>query len=153
MDIVDIWILAPILAGVGMILLGLYHVYRAICSKSWPSTTGTIIESELAETFQDIPLVGVEFVQEPKITYTYMVDGEKLQGKQIKFRIKFSSYSKESALRILARHPLNSTAKVYYNPRNPSDAVLIPGITIEMFAFIIIGVTLIVFGVQFRTLD
>jgi hypothetical protein len=35
-----------ILAGVGMTLLGVYKVRRAICSKSWPSTTGTITQSE-----------------------------------------------------------------------------------------------------------
>ena len=76
-----------------------------------------------------------------------MVDGERMQGKRIKFSIKSSSYSWEEAQRILYQYPLNSTAKVYYNPRNPSNAVLIPGPIDGMYCLIIGGVALIIIGV------
>ena len=56
---------------------------RGIYSRSWPSTTGTITHSELV--WQDGESgFGQASEWEAKITYTYMVDGEKLQGNRIK---------------------------------------------------------------------
>ena len=71
-----------------------------------------------------------------------MVDGEKMQ------RIKLSSFFlKLSAQRVVDRYPLNSKVKVYYNPMDPSDAVLIPGPIDGMYCLIIGGVALIIIGV------
>lgn len=80
---------------------------------------------------------------------TYMVDGEKLQGKRIKLlQIKFCSSSRKTAQRAVNQYPLKSKVKVYYNPRNPSDTVLIPGPTVGMYCLIIGGVALIILGVR-----
>jgi len=136
-----------LLSGVGMILGELYMVRWGICSKSWPSTTGTIIQSELVEEWSEtFPLGGFDSYWMPKITYTYIVDGEKLQGNRINFSSSFSLQL--SAQRVVNRYPLNSKVKVYYNPRNPSDAVLKPGSTVGMYCLIIGGVALIILGVS-----
>lgn len=140
---VEIFIFACFLLGGGMILGGLYGVYRGICSKSWPSTTGTITHSELAEEWEDL-FCGSAYHSELKITYTYIVDGKKLQGK----RVKLFAFSLATAQRYVIPYPLNSKVKVYYNPTKPSVAVLIPGLTTGMFALIIFGVALIISGVS-----
>ena len=76
-----------------------------------------------------------------------MVDGKKLQ-KQMTLPSSPSFYLKSSAQRHLNQYPLiNSTVKVYYNPRNPLNAILNPGPPIEGIGLITIGVPLIITGV------
>ena len=112
---VEIFIFACFLAGGGMILGGLYEVYRGICSKSWPSTTGTITQSELVEeAVESRGLYRVwECVWKLKITYTYMVDDKKLQGKLVKREFLFLN----TAQRVVNRYPLNSKVKVKMKSR------------------------------------
>ena len=73
-----------------------------------------------------------------------MVDDKKLQGK----RVKRFLLSLDTAQRVVDRYPLNSTVKVYYNPKNPSDAVLKPGSTVGMYCLIIGCIALIIIGVS-----
>lgn len=103
-----------ILTGLALIGLGLWMRIQSLASQSWPCVTGKIMTSQVDDhNLEDI---------RPHIVYLYTVQGKTLQGT----RIAYSGYSinRASIEKIVARYPVNTAVKVYYNPQNPSQSVL-----------------------------
>ena len=60
----------------------------------------------------------------PVIAYEYVVDGQSHHSQQISYGAVDSASMSSWAERIVARYPLGGQAQVFYNPANPSEAVL-----------------------------
>lgn len=118
-----------------------------IASQGWPSTDGTILYQRL---------VGQKFKEydgdfytntEVYIRYQYSVDGVPYTSLSINsidtpFNRYPSSYS--------SRYPVGKDVIVYYNPKNPSEAVLEPGFVsvfkaFDVFSYLIFGAGLYFF--------
>lgn len=71
------------------------------------------------------------------IRYEYAVNGESHESDIWRFGAKISWLSWPSvAARATARYPFGKSVTVFYNPNNPSDAVLEPG-TIDWTGFVL----------------
>jgi hypothetical protein len=89
-------------------------------SKDWIPITGLVTATYLDETQTDD---GVTY--QPVIKYTYQVMGENYEGSLISFGYKAASYvNMKKAEKAAARRPLGSQPTVYYDPNDPSQAVL-----------------------------
>ncbi len=86
-------------------------------SRTWPSTTGTILTSEIIYE-------GVRHPREqPIVTYIYHVDGTQYHGSRINFSFA-EIFDKKGATDALAPYPQHARVTVYYDPEHPSQSTL-----------------------------
>ncbi|MGO9108061.1 MAG: DUF3592 domain-containing protein [Thermoguttaceae bacterium] len=113
---------ALILSGTLLVLdgyLGL-SVYRQIRAQNYPTTNGVITHSEVTGHG------GRHSNYSPNVQYKYAVAGKTYSSTCCRFG---DVYANEGiAHRIVAEHPLGKPVRVYYNPDNPADALLQPGV-------------------------
>jgi hypothetical protein len=119
--IIVVVVFAPIVIGIVIWAISLQMKISA--SRRWSSTPGRIITSELA-TRSTATSRGSYRAYYPKVVYEYQVGGQTFQGNRIMFGQFPAHSSPELAQRKLAQYPLHSTGMVFYNPSNPSEAVL-----------------------------
>lgn len=100
------------------ILLGIiFSTLRGVANAAnWSSTMGTVTYSAIQSR-----LSGDSTADYPVVHYTYQVMGQMLQGKNI---MPGPEAGGVGAKKVVARYPIGTQVTVYYDPNNPSDAVL-----------------------------
>jgi hypothetical protein len=128
-------------AGIGdklfMIVFGLvwtgatifldHHVFsiavRQVNAQRFPTSPGQVLESRI-ESF------GRKQVRcRPRITFTYEIAGTAYRGNCYAYRDEEWSSDFEKVAQIIRRFPVGAVVTVYYNPHNPADSLLNPGLT------------------------
>jgi hypothetical protein len=126
------WIL--LLVGIGIALVfggvGVYALYQADRARrladeshGWASTLGTVVASRLGQSTnygQDGPTVSYY----PVIKYEYTIGGQSFAGEKITFGPTETAARSAKAGQVLDAYPVDKQVTVYYDPNNPSDAVL-----------------------------
>lgn len=153
-----------LLAGVVMIVIAILFsdIPRMILSQGWPTTDGTILYHKF---------VGVKFKEydgsfytkiDVYIRYEYSVDG--ITYSSLSIDSLDAPCSPTSSLdapcypsSYASRFPVGGNVIVYYNPKNPADAVLEPGLVNIFkafggfsFLFLLAGVFFIFLGILQR---
>jgi hypothetical protein len=121
--------------------------YKQFESGSFPSVTGTVTHSEIetrtgskGRTYY----VGA-------VSYEYNIGGQTYWGN----RLRFGAGQPGPPDEIVNAHPARSPVQVYYNPKNPNDSLLYPGIAgsdimqvlfLTPFNMILLGVWLGFYG-------
>ena len=115
------------------------NVQLAKVSTAWPTTTGRVTASET---------VKVMFRRQPRVTYSYSVNGMPLTSQRISFA---GGYKPKETDAILARYPVRKEVPVSYAPENPAEATLETGATKQVRAqlniLLILFVVIIVLNV------
>jgi hypothetical protein len=94
-------------------------VYRQ-STQTWQSTTGTVLMSSVQESYS-----GGSHSTYPVVVYQYDVSGQRYQSQRIKAGEQFLNVRiTGQAEAAVQKYPIGSTVTVYYNPSNPSEAVL-----------------------------
>ena len=83
----------------------------------WPSTIGAVIASRLEQRHSSEG----GWVDYPVIQYSYQVGGQPYQGMKL---APGPEVGGSGAGKVVARYPTGAQVMVFYNPQNPSDAVL-----------------------------
>jgi hypothetical protein len=91
------------------------NVQTAKASASWPTTTGKITASEITK---------VMFRRQPRITYSYSVNGAPFTSQRVSFAGGFRPKEVDP---ILARYPVGGEVTVAHDPKNPAEATLETG--------------------------
>jgi hypothetical protein len=99
-----------------------HGVYKQFESQNYPSVAGTITHSEV--TSHRTSKGGTSY--DAVINYRYEIGGQEFDGEKLRFGIKVSS--SENAHAAVNAYPLGSTAQVFYNPANPQESLLSPGV-------------------------
>lgn len=94
---------------------------------AWPHTTGKILSSDITSE----ETVWHSKYYKAEIRYSYMPDQELLVGSLPWFNYS-SSKSKNIALELVSKYPPGSKATIYYDPDDPSQAVMERGHEKEM---------------------
>ena len=117
----------------GMIL------YKAFNSAKWPAAAGTIVSSNVSHHLggKSAPY------SSPDITYRYKV------GPTIYFNDNIAyaplNSSNESKVRqITDRYPVGQVVTVYYDPSNPRDSVLEPGVAADSWTKVLAGILFLI---------
>ncbi|WP_164021548.1 DUF3592 domain-containing protein [Pyxidicoccus trucidator] len=130
--------------GLGVLVWGLRRMQQIARTADWPTTEGTIRSSTVtsrevapinAETSydDDAPKPAPQILYRPEVEYTYTVDGQSYTGTSLgKDVVEVSS--KQHAQAHAARYPRGTPAKVFYDPEDPSQAVLEPGVQATSWA-------------------
>lgn len=124
-----------------VIFLGiLFAVQRKMNAvKTWPSTMGTVMASYLERRRSSNNRGSVNY---PVVQYAYQVGGQSYQGRRIAPGMEVGG---TGAGKVVERYPAGAQVMVFYNPQNPSDAVLetkAPAQWILWLVLVIIDVTL-----------
>lgn len=109
------------------------NVQLAKVSTGWPTTTGKITAAET---------VRVMFRRQPRVTYSYAVNGAPFTSQRISFA---GGHRPKETDAILARYPVGKEVPVSYAPENPAEATLETGATKQVKAQL--NILLILFAV------
>lgn len=106
----------------------------------WPSTKGTVTVSERRAARKTSGVWRVE--------YTYRIAGQEYTSTTYAYD-PMPIQGQEEVLRHIAKYPVGSVVDVYFDPENPSDAVLRPGlrggtlwIALFITPFVLIGIAM-----------
>ena len=101
----------------GIFLGILFFMRRKMAAVSqWPSTMGSVIMSTLDRRSSDDG-----YTDYPLVQYSYQVGGQAYQGMKI---APGPEVGGTGAGKVVARYPAGAQVMVFYNPQNPSEAVL-----------------------------
>jgi hypothetical protein len=130
-------------AGAAFLLLGIAisDIPTMIESAQWPTTEGTIVKSRLVGT--SVRGWDGDYFTETNahIQYQYRVNGISYSSSAVNsIKSPFPLYSSS----YVSRYPLGEDVIVYYNPKNPSEAVLEPGVldifkAFDIFSYLLFG--------------
>jgi hypothetical protein len=95
---------------------------KAEASKSWPSTLGVVEVSDVDVSRDDD---GTTYAAD--VVYVYRVGDHEYRGAEIQAGGSVRSSSRSSALKVVNRYPVGTDVAVYYDPADPTEAVLQPG--------------------------
>ena len=135
--------LLSLLTGVVIFVIGILisDIPKMIVSRGWPATEGTILNHRfVAQKFKEYDGDFYTSV-EVQIRYQYAVNGISYTSKSINsLDTPFNLYPSRYAY----RYPVGGEVIVYYNPNNPSEAVLEPGFVnvykaFDVFSYILFG--------------
>ena len=133
--------------GTGMLYYARRVSAKAQQSLSWPSTEGVISHSAVLLQTQQTSGSNNAVTYKADVAYRYKVRGRDYSSARITLA-DFSS-SGGRAQGIVNRYPDGAPVTVYYNPVDPSDAVLERGGTAGIGVLYIIGGVFAVAGVLF----
>ena len=94
-------------------------------SLKWPKTIGVVIESD---TIRSLDSKGSEMYS-PKVIVKYNVNGREFQTNQIDSSGSYSTSNLTSVRNIIAKYSKGKNIYVYYNDKDPFEAVLEPGVS------------------------
>jgi hypothetical protein len=148
-DLIDIILASTrrsIITGVLLILMGFLVSYlpKMVVSLGWPSTSGVITSHQIqAKKIQEYD---GDFYEEihVHIRYEYVVEGVTYASSSIS-AIEMPFYPPE----IAERYPIDKDVVVYYNPKDPAEALLEPGFADLFKAFNVFSFLLFVAGIYF----
>ena len=113
---------------VGVAAVAMIAVART--SRRWPTVPGRIVRSEIRDG-------------RAVIRFVYTVQGEEHEG----FDVAAGDWpyrSAGSAVRRVQQYPVGAQVNVYYNPSQPSVAMLVPGLVADVFYLPVVA-TLLMF--------
>jgi hypothetical protein len=94
-------------------------------SLKWPKTIGVVIESD---TIRSLDSKGSEMYS-PKVIVKYNVNGGEFQTNQIDSSGPYSTSNLTSVRNIITKYSKGKNIYVYYNDKDPAEAVLEPGVS------------------------
>ncbi|MDB5619453.1 DUF3592 domain-containing protein [Tardiphaga sp.] len=122
------FVYAMALAPFGLILVAAGYKYLQVrAARDWPSTPGTVVVS--TSEVRDVKVIddnrddrqGVEQRNFANIVYEYTVSGQKLRNNRVEIG---ENRGNVDVAETIARYPVGTAVTVFYNPRQPRDAVL-----------------------------
>ncbi len=132
-----LFLLAFGLLGAGIAVHGGLQLLDALEARGWPQTTATILDARIERRMGAGPRsTGASY---PVVRYRYRVGDREYIGHRIGWAEGGSTH--EWARSIIREYRPGATVPVYYDPRDPSQALLRPGLTRGVSISLLLGVT------------
>ncbi len=123
--------------GVETYLINMF--IKAWNAVNWPTTKGIIVKSELEKH------LSIKTSYEAFIEYTYQIGEKQYKSKDVRARGSNAKYRSELTP-LVEKFPAGKEVTVYYNPVNPSDALLEVGVDGIDQLVVVLPVLLILFS-------
>ncbi|OKH18755.1 DUF3592 domain-containing protein [[Limnothrix rosea] IAM M-220] len=132
-----------IIGGGGISIFGFGLIEEAIAAQNWPTTEGYIRSTKLVRETRGKRNIPTHHLS---LSYGYIVDKTAYIGDRHSFgngNIASQRFRNRSqAIATQNKYPINSKITVYYNPKNPSSAVLTPHLKLTTFMPVTLGLLL-----------
>jgi len=143
--------------GIALLSVGILNIVKGSARNDWPTTRGEILTSEVQsrlETSDSSSGSGSRRRRKTTTTrvywaemkYSYLVEGVSFEGSRVDYGMESRSSKQTRADEIVALYPVGEEVLVYYDPSDPSEAVLEPGVGAGAFIFPLIGVLFTMIG-------
>lgn len=118
--LITVGVIGFVFLVLNVIFLGIiFFMRRRMAAVSqWPSTLGTVNASYLERRSSSSDSGSTNY---PVVQYSYQVGGQAYQGTKL---APGPEVGGTGAGKVVARYPAGAQVMVFYNPQNPSDAVL-----------------------------
>ena len=135
-----------ILGFVGMVIF-LYLIYKGQSAKSWPQADAVVRRSELKVTRDSD---GSTY--DAEVEYQYSVGSKVFSSLRISV-LDTKSSNEGYHKNIVGTHPVGLKFKVFYNPNDPSYAIIHPGVNFGLGLFTVLTtiVFIVCFGITCNT--
>ena len=144
------WSHLCLLDGLVLIVLGIFVRNKLLATRSWPKTTGTVVESTIESRLVNVGS-GSTWITKPRVNFEYCVDSKKYVSSNLAI-VERNTASESLALQKAKQHPVGQEVTVYYNPRKPEYGVLAVGDSTGgklPLGIIFVGLLLLVIGLAF----
>jgi hypothetical protein len=143
-----------LLFGLYLFLKGAHNVQMALASTTWPKTSGTVLRSDTTRNVsKGTKRSAASVTFSTKTVIRYAVNGQEYTTDVLHFGQTLGSSDKSEAALQRLRFPEGKEVPVSYNPRNPSAAVMKPGLHADAFwlpgagfAFLLPAALLLIMG-------
>ena len=113
-----------------MVAVSVKDIFKAHAAEDWVTTMGVVVSSEVVR-------LGNGKSYTVKILYQYNVGQTSYVGDRLSFGFVLAgSGSKSEAQAKVIQYPVQSSVTVHYNPKAPSEAVIVPQVSKETWWFI-----------------
>lgn len=124
--------------------LGKPMLDRARQSDHWPVTEGDIITSRVIREYS-----GNDAKFSAEVLYRYTVNEQVMEGDQIWIGGAYSTSDRKEFQRVVNDFSVGEKVQVHYNPDDPVDSVLIPGVFTSSYIVYIVGWVMVGLDVVF----
>lgn len=131
------------LVGIALVYGGVTATLQGLSSGSWPAVNGTIIRTNVTVSHSYSSSSHTETTSYyPDVTYSYQVGGRNFSSGRITVVSTGGSYS--YAYGFVTQHPVGSSVTVYYNPSDPSQALLEKGVDLGSVVLLVAGLAMMI---------
>jgi hypothetical protein len=137
-----LWAFVFVGAGAAVLGYGIRLIRDARACANWPQVDGRILRAEIS-------VVGRErnrITYAPNVTYTYSVAGKPYESSRLTL-VPRNSISRQAVEGTLARFPVGQNVRVFHDPADPANSVLLTTTTGAEWAYPLGGLVLIGVGV------
>ena len=99
--------------------LGYNMIQEATASQDWPSTMGTVIETDIHTDRDD-----GKVYYTPLVVYQYSIDGQQYESSQLTLAGYTSSTRSQTAYKVIEAYPIGQQIEVFFHPKQPHNAIL-----------------------------
>jgi hypothetical protein len=158
MEYILVWMMAScfVLAGVATGAFFVYRIFQGFTSNRWPFAIGELESTELKEVIYNgrdagggVDLASAWVVN---FKYSYSVSDSKYAGSRVTYSDGINKTSR-ALKQLQKRYQGKSLIQVYYNPENPKQSVLVPGLGIFNFTPLITSGLFILAGLFIYSYD
>ncbi len=126
-----------------MLIISALKLMRGVASREWKPIEATVIKAQVTRDFAD---EDSEPSFSPTIHYSYVVGGRIFRGKTYSFKwVGNSNYG--HATNLLRGISEGKKIRVYFNPRNPKQSVVIPGVHSENYYAVVFVLSFLLLAV------
>ena len=118
---------------------------------SWPSTDGEIEHAATLYQTSRSPSGGLSATYKADIAYRYQVNGKDYSSSAITLLDVSSTAGRAQS--VVDRYPDRSKVQVFYNPDDPSDAVLEPGSSTGLVCLYVVSAMFSIGGLFFLVMS
>lgn len=137
------------ICGILMIVLGVDNWRRSLKSNKWPTTNATVTSSNVSPVLV-FPVLFWLWTYRASITYKYSINGKQYRSTGIANGGGIFMRKGEAQM-LVAEYPAGREVTVHFNPKQPRDAVLLPGTNrVGYLSFTVLtglGVLLVLIGI------
>jgi len=135
------WIRLICLVGLVAVVFATPHYRRIHGSMEWPTVIAVVQSNEIRVRLHR----GDSFFI-PRIRYRYSIHGVAFSGSALSFARREPSFrDRTGAEYVLLSYPTGSELKVHYNPSNPEESVVNPGLSDEQRVLVWMSCVLMLF--------
>lgn len=124
-----------VVVGVILSIVGMLRLVKATASVDWPATQGIVVASSVKYKKSGD---GGGGTYHAVVIYDFNVDGKVFSGNRVAYG-DYGSGDNTHARRIVQRYPQGRSVPVYYEPGNPGECLLKPGLKGQAWGLPLIG--------------
>jgi hypothetical protein len=125
----SVLLLCSLFIGGSLTILNIAGAWKANASRKWPTVDGVINSSKIIAGTSKDSKGNERAIHKVEVNYSYEVGSVKYNGSRISYSGSAEYSNLGEAFNLRSQYEPKSIVKVFYDPKNLQDSVLVPGVT------------------------